>query len=176
VTNVNMVQGMLDWAALFEAGLLSDPARVDGTLAPGEQFAVRVGPIVAAQLAITPQVEVLEAGPVGTLIATDRRAFVLVAGEVARQWEWRTDVARVTALVGGIGAVWSPTPERHAAGVRLEGVVLPGYVAGERLPADDARLWMPEFMKVTVAWRAGEPGGVDAWRHEFRRRHADLLL
>lgn len=172
----NLVQGMLDWAALFEAGLLPDPALVTGVLAPGERFAVRVGPVVAASLAITPAVEVLEAGPTGELVATDRRAFLVAGTEVVRQWDWRTDVDRVTALVGGIGAMWSPTPERYAAGVRLEGVVRSGYAAGEQLSADDARLWMPEFMKVTVAWRAGEPGGVDAWRDEFRRRYADLLL
>jgi hypothetical protein len=30
-------------------------------------------------------------------------------------------------------------------------------------------------MKVQVAWRAGQPGGIAAWREEFTAKNADLL-
>ena len=60
---------------------------------------------------------------------------------------------------------------RYQAGVRLEGLVLPDFARGaDPMPPAGAAL-RSLWVKVQVAWRASQPGGLDAWRAEFRRRY-----
>lgn len=172
---VNPAQALLAWSARFDAGELTDPALTDGALAPGERFAVRIGPVVAADLAVTPQVEVSSPGPEGTLVATDRRALVVAGDGSRREWAWDRDVDGVTALAGGFGCMFMPSAARFEAGVKLQGVVLPGYVRGKRPGPADAAAHLMEFKRVEVAWRASRPGGVAAWAEEFQERYRHLL-
>jgi len=167
------VAALLSWSAEFEAGMINDPALVDGTLAPDERVAVRAAPVTAVTLRGE------QAGPVvtgvgdtGTMLATDRRVLLMVDGGQNVGWSWAGDVGEVTPLRNFLGVMWSPSPARYATGARLEGLALPKFARGEQpLPPPDAAL-RALWTKVEVAWRASQPGGVVAWQDQFRRRYA----
>jgi hypothetical protein len=169
-----VVADMLEWADRFERGDLSDPAMVDGTLEPGERFAIRIGPLVEAELEVTPEgPRVLRRGITGSLVATDRRVILEPAegGVGARQWRWDADVDGVTMLRAGLGVMWAPSEARHEAGERhLTGAVLDAFAKGEVTAAEGPTELLPMFMRVQVAWRASRPGGLDEWRREFVAR------
>lgn len=166
---------MLEWADRFSKGELSDPSAVDGTLQAGERFAIRIGPLVEADLEVTETgPKVIRAGITGSLIATDRRAILVPAdGATApREWWWVSDVGGVTMLRAGLGVMWMPSEQRHAEGVRhLTGAVLPAFARGQIEAAEGPASLLPMFMRVQVAWRASQPGGLDAWRREFVARY-----
>ena len=167
-----VVASLLAWVDEFAAGLVNDPALVDGSLEPGEHVAVRLGPVVEATLAIAPVPTVASSGATGILLATDRRIQLLGDGMVNRQWVWATDVGMVVALRDGLGVQWNPSETRWAAGAtRLEGLVVPALVEGRRLEPGEGRVLFPEFMKVQAAWRAHQPGGLAEWAAEFRQRY-----
>jgi hypothetical protein len=167
-----VVAGVLSWAEEFAAGRINDPALLDGSLDPGEHVAVRIGPVVAATLALAPVPTVASAGATGTLLATDRRVQLLVGGTVDQQWTWSEDVDTLIPIRDGLGVQWSTSPSRLAAGAtHLEGLVVPALVRGERQSPEQVRALFPEFMKVQAAWRASQPGGVAAWATEFRQRY-----
>ena len=167
-----MVASLLAWADEFEAGVINDPALLDGSLDPGEHVAVRLGPVVEATLAIAPVPTVASAGATGTLLATDRRVQLLMDGAVGRQWIWAIDVGQVVVLRDGLGVQWNPSDARWAAGAtRLEGLVVPALVRGKRLDPSEVRVMFPEFMKVQAASRAHQPGGLRQWVAEFRQRY-----
>jgi hypothetical protein len=167
-----VVASLLSWADEFAAGLISDPALLDGSLEPGEHVAVRLGPVVEATLAVAPVPTVASSGETGTLLATDRRVRLLVDGAVGRQWVWATDVGMVVALRDGLGVQWNPSESRREEGAtRLEGLVVPALVQGKGLEPSEVRVLFPEFMKVQAAWRAHQPGGLADWAAEFRQRY-----
>ena len=163
---------LLSWAEDFEAGAVSDPSLLDGSLAPGERPAVRLGPACAVRLRIEATGPVVtDAGACGTILATDRRVSLL-AGATTESWEWGTDVTEVVALRDGLGVAWMPSAARQDAGAnQLEGLVIPALAAGNRpVPAQTRPLFV-EWMKVVVAWRANRDGGLAPWRAEFRDRY-----
>ncbi len=167
-----LVAELFEWAAQFEAGSLSDPALIDGTLEPGERFAVRVGPVTAVEFVVdAPRPDVAAAGPTGSLVATDRRALLQTDGGVALQWGWGTDIEAVTALSGGVGLMWLVKDEDRASGMALRGVVIPAYARGELSHSDGAPPMQAVFKRVEVAWRASQPGGLAAWREQFAARY-----
>jgi hypothetical protein len=167
-----VVTALLSWADEFAAGLINDPALLDGSLDPGERIAVRVGPVVEATLAIAPVPTVASSGATGMLLATDRRVRLSVDDMPGRQWMWGTDVGAVVALRDGLGVQWSPSEARWAAGAtQLEGLVVPALVRGQHAKPGDVRALYPEFMKVQAAWRASQAGGLAAWVAEFRQRY-----
>jgi hypothetical protein len=166
------VTALLAWSKDFEAGLVEDPAVTDGTLRRGERLAVRAAPITAVTLDVQREGAVVTGvGATGAMLATSRRVMLLVPGGQTLAWSWANDIGQVTPLRNYLGAMWSPSERRYDAGVRLEGMVLPEFARGdEPIPAADAAL-RSLWVKVQVAWRATQPGGVGAWRTEFRRRH-----
>jgi hypothetical protein len=160
------------WSKDFEAGMVNDPALLDGTLTPGELVAVRAAPVTAVTLDVQRDGAVVTGvGATGAMVATNRQVVLLVAGSAAVTWSWVDDVGQVTPLRSHLGVMWSPSEPRYDAGVRLEGLVIPEFARGAQpLPGADAAL-RSLWVKVLVAWRASQPGGVGAWRSEFRRRH-----
>ncbi len=170
-------QLLLRWSYAFEAGELRDPSQSDGTLEPDERFAVRIAPVKQVTFSATPNLEVATTGATGSLVATDRRVTLLDGIAVAGQWLWGADVSGVTSIYNGRGVLWSPSAQRHAEGARqLEGLVVPAYTSHlDRVSRDEVLAGMLQFMKVQVAWRAGQPGGITAWREEFTAKNADLL-
>jgi hypothetical protein len=167
-----VVASLLSWADEFAAGLINDPALLDGSLDLGEHVAVRLGPVVEVTLAVAPVPTVATSGATGTLLATDRRIQLLVDGALGRQWIWSSDVGGVVALRDGLGVQWTPSESRRAAGAtRLEGLVVPALVEGKGLAPGAVRVLFPEFMKVQAAWRAHQPGGLADWAAEFRQRY-----
>jgi hypothetical protein len=164
---------LFSWSDEFEAGLINDPALVDGTLEPGERVALRLGPVVHVTLAMSPTPEIASIGRGGTLLATDRRALVLADdGGSPEEWWWATDVLGVTPLPGGIGVSMAPSQSRHDAGhTRMEALVVPQFVEGVPLDPATAKSLMFEFLKVRVASVARQPGAVAAWRTDFRRQY-----
>lgn len=167
-----MVAALLSWAEEFDAGVVNDPALVDGTLDPAEKVAVRVGPVVYAILAIAPEPTVRSSDATGILLATDRRLRLLVDRAVSKQWTWSEDIDMLTPLRDGLGVMWSPSEAWTAAGgPHPEGLVVPELVKGKRLKPEQMRAVFPEFMKVQAAWRASQPGGLAAWVAEFRQRY-----
>jgi hypothetical protein len=166
------VAALLAWSKEFEAGLVNDPAATDGTLNRGERLAVRAAPITAVTLDVQREGAVVTGvGATGAMLATNRRVILLVPEGETLAWSWADDVGQVTPLRNFLGAMWSPSESRFDSGVRLEGMVLPEFARGEcPLPAVDTavrNLWV----KVQVAWRASQPGGVGAWRTEYRQRY-----
>ncbi|MGD0834901.1 MAG: hypothetical protein ABSA40_10885 [Candidatus Dormibacteria bacterium] len=170
-------QQLLIWSYAFEAGELRDPALSDGTLEPGERFAVRIAPVKQVTFSATPNLEVATTGATGSLVASDRRVVLLDGATVLGGWVWEADVSGVTSIHNGRGVLWSPSARRHAEGARrLEGLVVPAYTSHlDRVTRDEVLAGMLQFMKVQVAWRAGQPGGIAAWREEFTAKNADLL-
>lgn len=163
---------MLGWSEQFESGGIKDPYLADGALAPGERFAVRIGPLRRATMVVlSREPQVKTAGPAANLIATDRRlVFVLDGGEL-ETWFWNRDVEQLGAVPDGLGVNWIPTRPDEDGGYSLQAAVVPALVEGRRLSAEEMRELVPEFMKVVVAWRSTQPGGVAAWRGEFREKH-----
>jgi hypothetical protein len=166
------VAALLAWSRDFEAGMVNDPALVDGTLAPGELVAVRAAPITAVTLEVRPERPVITGvGATGVMVATDRQVLLFVADAEPLAWSWADDVGAVTPLRNFLGAMWTPSDARCRAGARLEGLVVPEFARGDKpLPIADEAV-RTVWVKVQVAWRATQPGGVDAWRVEFRRRY-----
>lgn len=152
--------------------MVNDPALVDGSLTPGELVAVRAAPITSVTLDVQREGAVVTGvGSTGSMVATNRQVALLVAGGEAVTWSWVDDVGQVTPLRNYLGVMWSPSESRYEVGVRLEGLVIPEFARGDQpLPDADAAL-RSLWIKVLVAWRATQPGGVGAWRTEFRRRH-----
>jgi hypothetical protein len=173
----NNLQLALEWSDGFEAGRLRDPSLTDGTLERGERFAVRIGPVRQVTFAATPTCDVASTGATGTLVATDRRALLLDGTAIIGQWVWRADVRRVSQLISGRGVLWSPSAERDPEGLLpLEGLVVPAYRSfRDRVPVAEARAGELLFMKVQIAWRASQAGGLSAWREDFRARYAEVL-
>ena len=163
---------LLSWAEDFEAGAVSDPSLLDGSLEPAERPAVRLGPACGVRLRIEATGPVVtEVGARGTVLATDRRVLLL-AGATTETWAWATDVAEVIALRDGLGVAWMPSATRRDAGVnQLEGLVVPALAAGHRPVPAETRPMFVDWMKVVVAWRANRDGGLDRWRAEFRDRY-----
>jgi hypothetical protein len=174
----NNLQRLLEWSYAFEAGDLQDPSLTDGTLQPGEHFAVRIGPVKQVTFAPGATAEEESQGATGTLVASDRRILLLDGTAVIGQWVWQTDVERVTRIANSQGLLWPPSPSKYAAGFhRAEGLVLPGYdPRGDRATLDKVLAREFEFSKVQVALSASQPGGVTAWRDEFRAKNAHLLI
>jgi hypothetical protein len=166
------VAALLAWSKDFEAGRVSDPAATDGTLNRGERVAVRAAPIAAVTLDVQREGAVVTGvGATGAMLATNRRVMLLVPDGQTLAWSWADDIGQVTPLRNFLGAMWSPSESRYDAGVRLEGLVLPEFARGDGpLPAADAAL-RSLWVKVQVAWRATQPGGVSAWRTEYRHRY-----
>jgi hypothetical protein len=166
------VAALLAWSTDFEAGMINDPGLVDGTLAPGERVAARAELVTAVTLKVELAAPVVTGvGDTGAMLATDRRVFLMLAGGQTFAWTWASDVGEVTPLRNFLGVMWSPSPARYAAGARLEGLVTPEFARGENpLPRSDPAL-RSLWIKVQGAWRASQPGGVEAWRDEFRRRY-----
>jgi hypothetical protein len=166
------VAALLAWSEEFEAGMVNDPALVDGRLAPGERVAARSAPITSVTLEVKREgAEVTGVGSTGSMLATDRRVLLEVPGGDTLSWSWADDVDRVTPLRNFLGAMWTPSDARYQAGVRLEGLVLPEFARGaDPMPPAGAAL-RSLWVKVQAAWRASQPGGLDAWRAEFRRRY-----
>jgi hypothetical protein len=173
----NNLQLALEWSEVFEAGRLRDPSLTDGTLEPGERFAVRIGPVKQVTFAATITCDVASTGATGTLVATDRRVLLLDGTAIIGQWVWKTGVKRVSQLISGRGVLWSASAERDAAGVLpLEGLVDPAYTSfRDRVSRAEMRVGELEFMKVQIAWRASQPGGLTAWREDFRAKYAEVL-
>jgi hypothetical protein len=163
---------LLSWAADFEGGTVNDPALLDGSLAPGERPAVRLGPACAVDLRIDPDGPVVtSAGATGTVLATDRRVTLIWAGG-RESWSWSEDVEEVIALRDGLGVAWTPSAARWAGGVdHLEGLVVPALASGDRPAPAETRPLFVDWMKVAVAWRAHRDGGLAPWRAEFRQRY-----
>jgi hypothetical protein len=166
------VAALLAWSKDFEAGTVSDPAATDGTLNRGERVAVRAAPIAAVTLDVQREGAVVTGvGATGAMLATNRRVMLLTPNGQTLAWSWVDDIGQVTPLRNFLGAMWSPSESRYDAGVRLEGLVLPEFARGDGpLPAADAAL-RSLWVKVQVAWRASQPGGVGAWRTEYRQRY-----
>jgi hypothetical protein len=166
------VAALLAWSKDFEAGMVTDPAAADGTLNRGETVAVRATPITAVTLDVQREGAVVTGvGETGAMLATNRRVLLLVPDGQTLAWSWADDIGQVTPLRNFLGAMWSPSESRYDAGVRLEGMVLPEFARGDGpLPAADAAL-RSLWVKVQVAWRSSQPGGVGAWRTEYRRRY-----
>jgi hypothetical protein len=157
------------WIDEFAAGMINDPALVDGTLAPGERVAVRTGPLAAVDLRPSGRDSVVSGvGITGSLLATDQRALILADGGLTREWRWDRDVAGVRFLSHRSGAVFLPTPERYEAGIRLEGIVEPWFARGERPPPSPTREVALAWWKLEGAWRSAQPGGLTAWRTELQ--------
>jgi hypothetical protein len=169
------VAALLAWSEAFEAGAIHETALPDGTLALGERLAVRAAPVTAVTLHVEREGPVVTGvGATGVMVATDQRVVLLAAGgetQPLQHWSWASDVAGVTPLRNFLGAMWTPSPARYQEGVRLEGLVVPEFADGDQLlPPADASL-RSVWVKVQVAWRASQPGGVEAWRREFRGRY-----
>jgi hypothetical protein len=166
------VAALLAWSEDFEAGMFNDPALIEGTLTPGELVAVRAALMTAATLDVQRDGAVVTGvGVTGAMLATNQRVLLQPPGGERVAWSWTDDVGQVTPLRNFLGAMWSPSETRYRTGVRLEGLVLPEFARGETpLPVADAGL-RSVWIKVQVAWRASQPGGVRAWRTEFRRRY-----
>ncbi len=173
----NNLQLALEWSDGFEAGRLRDPSLTDGTLERGERFAVRIGPVRQVTFAATPTCDVASTGATGTLVATDRRVLLLDGTAIVGQWVWKADVKRVSQLISGCGVLWSPSAERDPEGLLpLEGLVVPSYTSfRDRVPGAEVRVGELLFMKVQIAWRASQPGGLSAWREDFRAKYAEVL-
>lgn len=168
-----LAAAMLSWSADFQAGRVADAHVPPATLASGEHLAVRIAPVCEVGLTIEVDGPVVnEVCGTGVLIATDRRVLCGHDDGSNTEWYWARDVDSVTALRDGLGACWSPSAERYASGVHhLEGLVIPALAAGRSLPPTETRPGFVDWVKVQVAWRASQPGGVDLWRNEFRRRY-----
>jgi hypothetical protein len=166
------VAALLAWSKDFEAGRVGDPAATDGILNRGERVAVRAAPIAAVTLDVQREGAVVTGvGATGAMVATNRRVMLLIPDGQTLAWSWVDDIGQVTPLRNFLGAMWSPSERRYDAGVRLEGLVLPEFALGDGpLPAADAAL-RSLWVKVQVAWRASQPGGVSAWRTEYRQRY-----
>jgi hypothetical protein len=165
------VSALLAWSEEFEAGMVNDPALLDGTLDRGERVAVRGAPITTVRLEVKREgPAVTGAGSTGSMLATDRRVLLAAGGDIMSWW-WARDVGEVTPLRNYLGVMWSPSEARFEAGAGLEGLVLPEFARGDDpLPPADAGL-RSLWVKVQVAWRASQPGGVADWRAEFSQRH-----
>lgn len=167
-----LVSEMFEWADQFEAGSLVDPALIDGTLEPGERFAVRVGPVTAVEFLVdSPRPDVAGAGPTGSLVASDRRAVLQVPEGKDLEWRWDGDIEAVTALAGGVGVMWMARDGDRPSGMVLGGVVLAAYARGGLSFSEGAPPMLVVFKRVEVAWRASQPGGLAAWREEFATRY-----
>lgn len=162
------VSAMLSWSEAFESGRIKDPYLADGTLAPDERFAVRIGALRRATLALSPEPRVETAGPAANLVATDRPlVFVLDSG--VEIWSSEEDLNRLAPLVG-LGVAWAPTRPDPDGGSSRQAAVVPTLVYGRHPNGEELRALFPECIKVAVAWRATQPGGVAAWRSEFREK------
>ncbi len=169
-----LIEELLQWSEIFESGRLRDRSLKDGTLQPGERFAVRIGPVKQVCFALTADSTVESSGATGALVATDRRALLLDGTRIIEELVWSRDIAGVVPLP--MYVVLAPSPERFAAGHGREGLAIPSYTS-LRVPIQQgpARTGLLNFTKVQVAWRASQPGGIPAWRYEFQREHADKL-
>ncbi len=160
---------VLAWLERFEAGTLSDPALVDGTLDPAERFAARLPGLTAVQLApADPRPRVTAVGSSGTALVTDTRLLLL--GDTGPDREWRWDqVPDLRFIKDSAGVMLLPTPERFAAGTGLEGLVKPWFARGGRVPVGASRRTILGWWMIEGAWRAGRPGGLAGWREELAR-------
>jgi len=151
---------------------VNGPSLLDGSLEPGERPAVRLGPACAVDLRIDPDGPVVtSAGATGTVLATDRRVVLICEGGT-ESWSWSDDVGEVTALRDGLGVAWTPSAARREAGVaHLEGLVVPALATGARPSPAETRTMFVDWMKVMVAWRAYQDGGLARWRAGFRQRY-----
>ena len=162
-----LAEEIFPWLDEFEAGMINDPALVDGTLPPDERVAVRAGPLAAVDL--RPQGQDAAVGSVGltgTLLATNQRAIIQASSGPAREWWWARDVNGLRFLPHSAGAAFLPTKARFEEGVRVQGIVAPWYAHGDPPPGPDRDLILT-WWKLEGAWRASQPGGLVAWRQEL---------
>lgn len=155
------------WLEHFEAGALTDPALIDGTLDPAERFAARLPGLTAVQLAPGhPRPKVTAIGPTGTALVTDTRLLLLGDTGPGREWRW-DQVADLRFIMDSAGVMLLPTPERFASGAGLEGLVDPWFARGEPAPAETSSRAILGWWAIEGAWRSSRPGGLAAWRQEL---------